>query len=276
MRAAILIAAGIVFLPVVLDAVSVLGRLRLRADPGGSPASGVVVFVESIRWLGVRWGLRSVAAGFRRAGYEGEFLYWRWHAGWRGWLVLPAIMDAAMLEREAGRLAEFLAARRDERPAAPIHLVGYSCGGYVAVRALELLRPGVRVDAAALLAPAIDPRRDLRAARSRVSGALVVVWSLLDWFIVGLGTLLAGTGDRKHVASMGMVGPRRAEGEPGAPAGEERKGPDRADCGRIVQVRWRPGLLHAGYLGGHFSASTAGLIQQCVAPAMGVAPAGEA
>ena len=250
MTAGLIIAALVVLLlPLLVDALSALGRLRLRADGGGQADRGVMIFVESIRWLGVRWGLRSVTAGFRRAGFQGECLYWSWHDSWRGWLVLPAIMDRPMLERQARRLAAFIVRRRRERPAAAIYLVGYSCGGYVAARALELLPEGVTVDGAGLLAAAMDPKRDLGEAKSHVAGRLVVVSSVLDWLIAGLGTCLFGTGDRRHTPSVGMVG---------------RRGP----AGETVEIRWRPSLIRMGYLGGHFSVAAAPFIQRRLAAAI--------
>jgi len=252
---AVAVIAAVLLGPVVVDVLSVVGRLWLGPDPGGRAERGVVVFVESIRWLGVRWGMRSVAVGLRRAGFEGEFVYWRWHATWRGWLVLPAIMDARLLEREARRLAAYVARRQRGAGGAPIYLVGYSCGGYLAVRALELLPAGVKVRSAALLAAAVDPKRDLGPARARLSGPLVVASSVLDWLIVGAGTLLAGTGDRRHTPSAGMVGLRRP-------------------CEGTVEIRWRPGLIGAGHFGGHFSASAVGFIERHVAPAMGIGPPG--
>ena len=257
----LLIAAGAILLPLAADALSMLGRLRLPPDREGDGREGVVIFVESIRWLSIRWGLRSVAAGFRRAGFGGELLYWRWHATWRGWLVLPAIMDRRMLQREAERLAEFIARRRRDRPGAPIYLVGYSCGGYVALRAMELLPEDIAVDAAALLAPAASPGRDLSGALSHLAGRdatgrLVITSSVLDWFIVGLGTLAFGTADRRHTPAMGMVGPRGR--------------PDAEQDSRVTEIRWRPGLIRLGHLGGHFSASAAGFVHRAIAPAMGI------
>jgi hypothetical protein len=163
--------------------------------------------------------------------------------------VLPAIMDQAMLEREAKRLADFLAGCAG---GGPVYLMGYSCGGYVATRALEVLSPDVRIDGVALLAPAVDPRRDLAPAASRVRGRFVVSRSLGDWFIVGLGTLLFGTGDRRHAPSLGMVGPRR----PVPP--------------NVVDLPWRLGMVPLGNLGGHFSAAAPAYIARRVAPAMGV------
>ena len=227
-----------------------------RRDPGGDEDQGLVIFVESIRWLGVRWGMRTVAAGLRSAGFAGRFHYWRWHAGWRGWLVLPAIMDRKMLDRQARSLAEFITEQSRLYPDRPIHLMGCSCGGYVAVRALELLADGVRVDAAAMLAPAFAPTRDLSGACDHVKDRLLICSSICDWFIAGLGTLLCGTGDRRHVLSAGMVGIPRPSGA--AP--------------RVRLIRWRPAMMADGHWGGHFGASAAGFVRRYVAPELGIRP----
>lgn len=225
-----------------------------RVSGGGRDERGLVIFVESIRWLGARWGLSTAARGLREAGFAGRVLYWRWHAGWRGWLVLPAIMDRAMLEREARRLADFITARRRAHPAWPIYLIGYSAGGFVAIRALELLDDDVRVEAAALLEAAFSPWRDLRPACEHLRGPLVVCSSVADCVIVGLGTLLVGTADRRHVPSIGMIGPRGGA----------------ADVPQVRTVRWRPSFVYYGHWGGHFGASARGFIRQCVAPKMGI------
>ncbi|MDP6546502.1 MAG: hypothetical protein QGH60_21195 [Phycisphaerae bacterium] len=215
---------------------------------------GVVIFVESIRWLGVRWGMRTAAKGLRQAGYEGEFLYWKWHSTWRACLVIPALADRGLLERESQRLADFVARRRGEHPDQPIYLVGYSCGGYVTVRALELLDGAHRVDAAAVLAGAFSPRRDLRAACRSVSGAVVISSSPADWLIVGLGTLLFGTADRVWIPSVGMTGPS-ARG---------------VQCPQVISIRWRIGMVVQGHFGGHFSAASSALIRREISGAMGI------
>src|SRR5665811_438553 len=99
--------------------------------------AGSLIFVESIRWLGRRWGRRAVQSGVRNAGFDGEFLSWKWHSSRRGWLVLPTTMNRSLLERQARRLAGFITAQRTARPTEPLHLIGYSFGGYIALRALE-------------------------------------------------------------------------------------------------------------------------------------------
>ena len=227
-------------------------HLCTRRQPTGDDEKGLVIFAESIRWLGVRWGAGTVAAGLRDAGFEGRFLYWPWHTWWQGTLVLPAILAQGMLEREARKLADFITDRRREHPHRPIHLMGYSCGAFVAIRALELLDEDVQVDAAAMLAGAFDPGRDLRRARSRVSGPMVVTSSVADWLIIGLGTLIFGTADRRHSFSAGMVGLSRQ------------------DEAGIVEIRWRPRMIRSGHWGSHFGASARGFIARHVATAMGI------
>jgi pimeloyl-ACP methyl ester carboxylesterase len=133
-------------------------------------------------------------------------------------------------------------------------VIGYSGGGYVAIRALELLPADVRVAAAATLAGAYDPRRDLTGACEHIAGKLVVCSSMCDFFIVGLGTLLLGTCDGRHVLSAGMVG---------------LKGPAARDP-RIVQVRWRPSMIRTGNLGEHFTAAARGFIRDHVAGHLGI------
>jgi len=228
--------------------------LTSRDSGGKQGARGVVIFVESIRWLGVRWGMRTAAKGLRQAGYEGEFLYWKWHSTWRACLVIPALVDRGLLERESQRLADYVARCRKEHPDQPIYLIGYSGGGYVTVRALELLDGTHQVDSAAVLAGAFSPRRDLRGACRSIVGPLVVSSSLDDWLIVGLGTLLFGTADGVRIPSVGMTGPS-----------------ERGDrCPQVVSIRWRLGMAVWGHLGGHFSAASSALMRREVAGAMSI------
>jgi alpha-beta hydrolase superfamily lysophospholipase len=170
-------------------------------------------------------------------------------------LVLPALMDRRLLEEEARRLAAHLAAARKHSARRAIYLFGYSCGAYVALRALELLPAGVEVEAAGLLAPAFRPGRDLGPALAHVRGRIVCVSSLADCLILGAGTLVFGTADRAHAPSAGMVGLRHSS----------------ARDGRVVQVRWHPAMAALGWFGSHFTAAAPGLIANRVALAMGIA-----
>jgi len=222
-------------------------------DPGGDEDEGLVVFAESIRWMNIRWGMSTCAAGLRRAGYRGAFRYWRWHSWWRGWLVLPALADGKLHEREAGRLADYLTHQRRAHPDRPIYLFGYSAGGYIAARAMELLPDEVKVDGVCLMSAAFNPRRDLRPAARHVRGRIIVIASLID-VVMFLGTLLFGTCDRVFSPSVGAVGYR---------------GPDLPG---LMQIRWRPSRMRLGWFGDHFTVSYPSLIAKLVAPRLGIGP----
>lgn len=217
----------------------------------GPDEAGILVFVESTRFAGVCWGRRTTALGVRQAGFRGRFLYWRFHATWRACLLVPLIGDRGLLEREARRLAAYLAAQRHGAPHRALHVIGYSAGGFVALRALELLPPDVRVDSAIIVQGAFSPWRDLRPAAAAVRSRLAITWSFGDWLLLGLGTTLLGTCDRRHTPAIGMVGPRGA--------------------GRDIvrSIGWTPDLLWRGHTGGHFGATAREVIAHSIAPALG-------
>ncbi len=218
-----------------------------RRDQNGDPACGLVIWVEPLRFMGIRWGEKSAALGLRRAGYAGEFLFWPWHASWQGTLLLPALRNKPLIEERAKELALFLAYRRAERPDTPIYLMGYSAGGQVARRALELLDASVQVDAAALLSSSFCPWADLRPAAKRVKGPLLVSSSLLDCWIGGVGTTILGNADGWHgpaIGTLGYCGPKDAQ---------------------IIQRRWWPGLLVLGLLGMHDWSLQPGFLQHFAA-----------
>jgi hypothetical protein len=217
-------------------------------------ARGVVIFVESIRWMGVRWGMRTAARGLRQAGFEGEFVYWKWHSLWRACLVIPALVDRGMLERQARRLADHITELSRDHPDSPIRLIGYSGGGFITIRALELLDGSCQVDSAAILAGAFSPRRDLGPALKSLKGSLVIGSSFADWLIVGLGTLVFGTADRVWLPAIGMTGHL-----------------GRGDMRRVVSVRWRAAMMLWGHFGGHFSAASSVFIRRRIAAEMGIA-----
>ena len=232
------------------------GILRSGRIEPGDPAKGVVLFAESLRWLGVRWGRCEAGRGLRRAGFEGQYLFWDWDPTWRAVLVLPTIAAPRFLDEQARRLAERIGELRRGDPLLPIHVMGYSCGGFIAVRALELLAGDVQVDSCALLAAAFSPWRDLRPAASHVRGRIVVASSPVD-VVVGLGTLAVGTCDRSYCPSIGALG---------------YLGPA---CEKVAPLRWRPEWIRLGHWGGHFSAPATAFVAERVAPLMALASGGD-
>lgn len=225
----------------------------------------LAIFCAGIRFWGVPYGSRSVPRGLRLAGFEGRIVYWPWHERWsgrRGQLSLPALWDVALQKKHAERIARRIVRYRRRFPDAKIHLLACSAGGGVAVRILETLAdlPCENADhkpwlnSTALMSVAISPNHDMTLA-AQASHVVLNYHSPLDCLILGLGTSLFGTADRKHTPAAGMLGLRQTPLPP-----------------NVKNIRWSPAMIPTGRLGGHNSAIKARFIAQYVAPDMGITP----
>lgn len=167
------------------------------------------------------------------------------------------LSDVAHLDAQAGRIADRVGEFRAGHPGESVFLVGKSGGGGLAVRALERMEADT-VERAILLAPALSPRYDLTRALRAVRREMVVFTSPLDVIILGAGTRVFGTIDRVRSAGAGLVG-FEVPG-PGASG-------DRADAyAKLRQVRWRPSMVGAGHLGGHFGTDSPRFLRRHVLP----------
>ncbi|HEU5116053.1 MAG TPA: hypothetical protein VFT74_05185, partial [Isosphaeraceae bacterium] len=87
-----------------------------------------------------------------------------------------------------------------------------------------------------------------------------------DMIILGAGTKLFGTIDRKRALSAGMVSFRIP---PGLDANAKTQ------YAKLRQVRWRPGMASSGYLGGHVGPDSPAFLHKYVVPLLCVDPAKE-
>ena len=220
--------------------------------PAAQSCDAMVIFVGGLKWFGVRWGYRRVPGGLADAGFTGQTLYWDWHRPVLGTFCLPIYCNRSLIESKAAELAAFLAQRRRERSEQSLHLIGCSAGGYIALRAAELLEAPLQVASLVLLSAAINPARDLAAARAAVRGPMINCSSMLDCGILGLGTMLLGTPDGRRGCAAGMVGFDR---------GEEHG---------LTELRWRWPMIFSGRLGGHSTCTPRAFIRKYVAPLMGL------
>jgi hypothetical protein len=232
-----------------------------RADRGGDSKKGHVIWVEPLRWPGWAWGRHTVPRGLRAGRFEGTFEYYAWQSWWQGLLVLPVLRRGRLAERAAGRLAESIARRRAEDPQAPVYVIAYSAGGFVATRAMELLPPGVSVRSLAICQAAMQARYDLSEAMRHVEAATVVTASAMDFFVLGAGTSIISGSDGVRGPSMGWLGARHP-----AMATLPRE--------RLCQIRWRAGdVIGLGLFGSHLWACSPRFIATVLSPAMGIAGA---
>jgi hypothetical protein len=165
------------------------------------------------------------------------------------------------------RLARKMLAFRRVYPGAFIHLLAFSGGAGIALFACEALRRGTAAVAAAprggrgalrrpqggaatsapiietlvLACPAMSPDYNLGPSLRAVRRCYALV-SHRDRWLLGLGTRIFGTTDRRFVDAAGQVGfriPVRISLE------------DLAAYDRLAEIRWDPSLRRQGHRGGH-------------------------
>ncbi len=223
---------------------------------------GLVLIADGIGGLDVcarslRWVLNR-----RNLPLELHHLKWghgvgRWHRD---------LTRTGNVERRSAEAAEVLLQYREQYKDLPIYLIGKSGGSGVVVRALERL-PQRTVDRTILLAPALSPQYDLSKALSTIRNDLVVYYSTLDWMILGVGTSLFGTIDRVHGPGAGLVGFQSPTIQK-----SERDRVSTESSGQIRAIRWHPGMVRAGYLGGHFTIDWPPFLSRYVVPLLQFGP----
>jgi pimeloyl-ACP methyl ester carboxylesterase len=226
------------------------------AGCGGRPAGrdGYVLVVDGVGGLNLcGTGLRYVMAAAKLP-HTVELVPWghglgRWYAD---------LTDVANRDLQALAMSETIRRLRQVRPVAPVFLIAKSGGAGVVVKALEQLDDQA-VERVVLLAPALSPGYDLTRALGRVRRDIVVFWSPLDVFVLGLGTLVFGTIDRVKSVSAGLVGFRQ-------PAADQADPQSSARYARLRQVRWRMAMAATGHFGGHVGPDSPVFLKKYVVP----------
>lgn len=147
----------------------------------------------------------GVARGLADGGVDHAIEVFDWTTGWPG-LFLYHLRAKGWHRRQVKRLVETICAYQDEHLGRPVHLVGHSGGGAMAVLALEQMPAGRSITGAILLAAAISPQHDLRTALEHVERGVWSFYSPLDLMFLAAGTLVFGTLDGKHTIAAGACG----------------------------------------------------------------------
>lgn len=122
-------------------------------------------------------------------------------------IVGPALnqMDV-MGNKLAGRnVAQAVRDYQRDYPGRPVHIIGHSGGGGVAVFAAEAMPKGHRIDGLVLLSASLSRSYDLSRALQGVRGQIVNFYNPEDSLLEG-GTTLAGNVDGGHEPSAGLRG----------------------------------------------------------------------
>jgi hypothetical protein len=182
-----------------------------------------------------------------------------WGHGFGRWFA--DLTDVTNRDTQARLLADAMARFRNASADIPLFFVGKSGGSGVIVKALERMEER-SVERVILLAPALSPEYDLSTSLRAVTRDMVVFWSPLDVFFLGLGTRVFGTADRVKTAGAGMTS-FRIPPAIGKPALES----DRASqYAKLRQIRWTSRMAASGNLGGHFGPDSPLFLKKYVVP----------
>lgn len=161
-------------------------------------------------------------------------------------------------KREASRIAQKIIRYQDQYPGRPVHLIGHSGGGGMAVLTLEALPPNRKVTSAILLAPAIAPDYDLRRALRRTDYGLYNYYSPYDVGFLRLGTTIMGTIDGRHTSAAGVRGFIM-------PWGLDQEGRQLYGT-KLRQQGYTREMARSGHAGNHFGWATRGFNADWLAP----------
>jgi len=215
---------------------------------------GLVVSLDGVG--GYNWGPQWLRDGLNQAGVRSAIYIFDWGHGPAG-MFLADLMDESGNREQARELARMVENYQRYYPGRPVYLIGHSGGAGIVVFALEAMKSTTQVDGVFLLAPALDPDRNLAPALAHVRQNVYVTHSPADVALMGLGTSTFGTMDRKHTVSAGLVGFRIPTNLSAADARQYAK---------LRQAEWKPDLLSKGNLGGHMSWTTSAFAREYIAP----------
>jgi pimeloyl-ACP methyl ester carboxylesterase len=195
---------------------------------------------------------RGLVTGLIDSDVAAAVEFYDWTAG--HWLLSPVLMpyNVRALDRNRGEsraIAAKIVAYQNQYPGRPVHLIGYSGGGAVAVLALESLPEGHRVTSAVLLAPSLAFNYDLQPALQRTEQGIQNFYSHLDIPVMLVTGTAMGTSEGKHLPPAGAVGFH----------------PSVKDD-RLRQHGYGFSMLPQGHAGGHFGWAGRRFIAANIAP----------
>jgi pimeloyl-ACP methyl ester carboxylesterase len=198
----------------------------------------------------------NIAKGLVNGGVPSSIEVYDWTAS--AFLFPVNLRNYARNQREARKVARKIMTYQDANPGKPVHLIGHSGGGGIAVMALEALPANRTVTSAILLAPAVAPTYDLRRSMRRTQYGIWNYHSPYDMGFLGAGTTIMGTIEGRHTRAAGAVG----FDVPSGLNEEERQ----LYSTRLHQQRYTRRMADSGHGGGHTGWANSGFVAQWLAP----------
>lgn|GEM_PF-545044 len=246
------------------DWFGVIGLLTVPLVSGCTPTKvrsaerfdkGYVIILPGIE--GVSYLNANIAKGLVDGGVPSTIEVYDWTAG--SVLLFPVNLRALdRNKRQARIVARKIMDYQDQFPSRPVHLIGHSGGGGLAVLTLEALPPDRTIASAILLAPALAPDHDLRRAMRRTEYGIYNYYSPHDVGFLRAGTTIMGTIDGRHTSAAGACGFT-------LPWGLDKEDRQLYRT-RLHQQRYTRKMAKSGHSGGHTGWAKRGFVAQWLAP----------
>jgi len=149
---------------------------------------------------------RDIRRGLANAGVDRAMPIWSWGR------PLPIIgLLVNQIDFLGNRIAgSGIAARirkyQDKYPGRPVHVIGHSGGGGVAVFVADDMGKDHKIDGLILLSASISSAYDLTKALGNCRNGILNIYSKDDVGLLGLATIVLGTVDGTHGPSAGLIG----------------------------------------------------------------------
>jgi pimeloyl-ACP methyl ester carboxylesterase len=117
------------------------------------------------------------------------------------------------------RIAQRIMQYQDKHPDRPVHIIGHSGGGGIAVFAASAMPKGREVTGVILLSASISSNHDITRALQHCSSGIVNFYNTNDGALLGLATTVLGNVGGAHGPSAGLTGFKM----PGGSASDEKK-----------------------------------------------------
>ncbi|MEP0845210.1 MAG: hypothetical protein HRF50_00155 [Phycisphaerae bacterium] len=232
MNALVKTPSRIATLPLLIAACTGCWKPPDAVDP--RPGAGLIWIIPGIE--GSEWSVAQAYRALRDGGVQSDIRVYNW------WNPNPLanLTEYNQNRKRAGEIAQQITEYRRRNPLDDISLIGYSGGGGLAVFTAEALPESARLRHVVLIQAAISPDYDLTPTLTRIDGKLVNLYSPLDYLVLGVGTSVFGTMDRKNVPAAGNVG-----------FVAERAAPDPALRSKLEQRPWTLDAVLTGHFGTH-------------------------
>lgn len=149
--------------------------------------------------------------------------------------MLAKQMDFVGNRLTGAAIAREIVAYQDQYPGRPVHIVGHSGGGGIAVFVAEAMPEGRQLDGLVLLSASISSSHDMTRALAHCKSGIVNFYSGHD-ALLSVGTTVVGNVCGTHGPGAGLIG---FDG-PSDKASDEKK----ALYTKLFQIRLRPDMLN--------------------------------